>query len=70
MSTPKCSDCEFGEKRTFPKNGKGASWRSGHFYQTGVFCTHERPPRPLLIFFGKTSPMTCPLRKGQERTHK
>ncbi len=69
MSTPKCSECEFGEKHNFPRNGNGGSWRSGHFYQVGVVCGHETPPSPALIFYGKTSPRTCPIRKGAERTH-
>lgn len=69
MSIPKCSECEFGEKHNFPRNGNGASWRSGHFYQSGVVCAHNPPAYPATIFYGKTSPRTCPKRKGRERTH-
>ena len=43
MSTPKCSECPHGRKANFPRNGNGASWRSGHFYQEGVACLYDKP---------------------------
>ena len=65
MSVPKCAECQHGRKASFPRNGNGASWRSGHFYQDGVACLHEKPGGTG-IFFGKTSPKTCPLRRCGE----
>ena len=31
----KCKECEYAKAYNVPRNGNGASWRSGHFSQKG-----------------------------------
>ena len=68
MSIPICTECKFGEKHRFPRNGNGASWSSGHFFQEGVACLHEKPGGTG-IFYGTTSPRTCPLRNTRRKSY-
>ena len=63
-NTPKCARCDFASTGRYPRQGFGASARSGSFYQVGHFCNHPDCKRHL-IFYGKTSPTTCPLKKNK-----
>ena len=60
----KCRECEFASVHTYPRNGNSNSAHVGHFGQEASFCNHPQcpPPGPLL-FYGKTAPRYCPLRK-------
>lgn len=59
----KCSECEYGEKKWFPRNGNGASWRSGHFAQEAYICKHpDGMDKWPILFYGKTAPRKCPLK--------
>lgn len=60
----KCRECEYASISTYMRNGNGASAHVGHFAQEAAFCKHPdcRPPGPLL-FYGKTAPRYCPLKK-------
>ena len=65
----KCRECEFASVHTYPRNGNSNSAHVGHFGQEASFCNHPQcpPPGPLL-FYGKTAPRYCPLRKKGENT--
>lgn len=65
----KCRECEFASVHTYPRNGNGNSAHVGHFGQEASYCNHPKcpPPGPLL-FYGKTAPRYCPLRKKGENT--
>ena len=65
----KCRECEFASVHTYPRNGNSNSAHVGHFGQEASYCNHPKcpPPGPLL-FYGKTAPRYCPLRKKGENT--
>ena len=56
----KCKECEYAKAYNVPRNGNGASWRSGRFSQKGYVCSH-------IIFYGETAPRKCPLRNGGQK---
>lgn len=60
----KCSECEFGSVRTFPRNGNGNSATAGHFTADAFVCSH--PSGAVVLFAGKTAPRNCPLRENQK----
>lgn len=62
----KCRECEHASIHTYPRRGKGYSAHVGQFMQEASFCTHPdcKPPGPLL-FYGKTAPKYCPLKKKE-----
>lgn len=68
----KCKECEYAKAYNVPRNGNGASWRSGHFSQKGYVCSHKDGESKLpIIFYGETAPRKCPLRNGgAEMKHK
>lgn len=66
----RCSGCEHGKSRVFERHGCGNSAYRGTFYQEGYIC--EYPGRGFrsgghYIFYGKTAPRDCPLRKNKMR---
>ena len=64
----KCKECEYAKAYNVPRNGNGASWRSGHFSQKGYVCSHKDGESKLpIIFYGETAPRKCPLRNGGQR---
>ena len=60
----KCRECEFASVHTSPRKGNRNSAPDGHFGQEASFGKPPNgpPPGPLL-FYGKTAPRYCPLRK-------
>ena len=52
----------------YPRNGNSNSAHVGHFGQEASFCNHPQcpPPGPLL-FYGKTAPRYCPLKKKERK---
>ena len=64
----KCRECEFASVHTYPRNGNSNSAHVGHFGQEASFCNHPQcpPPGPLL-FYGKTAPRYCPLKKKERK---
>lgn len=64
----KCRECEFASVHKYPRNGNGNSAHVGHFGQEASFCNHPQctPPGPLL-FYGKTAPRYCPLKKKERK---
>lgn len=64
----KCRECEFASVKTYPRNGNGYSASTGSFAEEATYCNHPecKGPGPLL-FYGKTAPRYCPLRKKKER---
>ena len=64
----KCKECEYAKACNVPRNGNGASWRSGHFSQKGYVCSHKDGESKLpIIFYGETAPRKCPLRNGGQK---
>ena len=65
----KCRECEFASVHTYPRNGNSNSAHVGHFGQEASFCNHPQcpPPGPLL-FYGKTAPRYCPLKKKERKS--
>ena len=64
----KCKECEYAKAYNVPRNGNGASWRSGHFSQKGYVCSHKDGESKLpIIFYGETAPRKCPLRNGGQK---
>ena len=47
----KCKECEYAKAYNVPRNGNGASWRSGHFSQKGYVCSHKDGESKLPIIF-------------------
>ena len=65
----KCRECEFASVHTYPRNGNTTSALFGIL---GLSASYSKPPNgpppgPLL-FYGKTAPRYCPLRKKGENT--
>lgn len=61
-----CKKCSFAHVGKYLRHGNGNSARYGHFVQVGCFCNHPDCKTPL-IFYGKTSPRYCPLKKGEKK---
>lgn len=52
----------------FRQKRKVSVYHVGHFGQEASFCNHPQcpPPGPLL-FYGKTAPRYCPLKKKERK---
>ena len=61
---PKCDGCNFASSHDYTRHGKGNSANVGVFQQKGHFCNHPNCKRHM-IFYGKTSPKSCPLKLSQ-----
>lgn len=63
----RCTECEYGKSHIFARHGCGNSAYRGTFYQEGYTCEHPNSGFRCggYIFYGKTAPRDCPLkRKG------
>jgi hypothetical protein len=61
----KCSECKYAEKINTNRSGNGNSAYVGTFSQIAYTCRHPKiihTPQSIL-FYGKTSPRNCPLKK-------
>lgn len=59
-----CEKCEHAKKVNMPHSGNGASAHLGHFGREGHRCNFPNYEKWYEVFYGKTSPRSCPYRKG------